>query len=105
MKAMTARVLTLLLAVVYPGAMASSIPATPAATTQSHSRYVPNHSPRKASEFYSLVWGVDSLSVRAVESGSLVRFSYRIVDPAKAAVFNNKQVEAFLDVPAYRIRL
>jgi hypothetical protein len=106
MKSIIAGVLTFSLAAGYSGATASStLISSTEASKPLHSRYTPNHSPNKASQYYSLVWGVDSLSVRAVESGSLVRFSYRIVDPIKAAVFNNKQVEAFLDVPAYRIRL
>jgi hypothetical protein len=99
-------ILAAFLAVPHAGVQAASTPTTvPAAKAQLHSRYTPNHSPKKASEYYSLVWGVDSLSVRAVESGSLIRFSYRIVDPAKAALFNNKKIEAFLDAPVYRIRL
>jgi hypothetical protein len=80
--------------------------ATPSSTPQQfHSRYTPNHAPKKAAEYYSLVWGVDSLSVRAVESGTLIRFSYRVLDPQKAGVFNNKKIEAFLESPSHRIRL
>lgn len=69
------------------------------------SSYAPRHLSNKANDYYALVWGVDSLSVRAVESGSLIRFSYRVADPQKAALFNDKKVEAFLDAPVYRIRL
>ena len=39
--------------------------------------------------YFQGVWGIDSLSVKAVESGELIRFSYRIVDPSKATVFND----------------
>jgi hypothetical protein len=79
--------------------------AAPAGPSHLHSRYIPNHSPKKAAEYYSVVWGVDSLNVRAVESGTLIRFSYRVLDPRKAAIFNNKKIEAFLDSPGHRIRL
>lgn len=86
------------------GSTSNHAPA-PSSATHPHSRYAPNHLSKKADDFYAVVWGVDSLSVRAVESGSLIRFSYRVVDPKKAAIFNNKNIEAFLDSPAYRIRL
>jgi len=43
--------------------------------------------------------------VKAVESGALIRFSYRVLDPEKAKVLNDKKVEAFLDSPTERARL
>ena len=43
--------------------------------------------------------------VKAVESGALIRFSYRILDPQKARILNDKKVEAFLDSPDKRVRL
>lgn len=106
MKAVIAGTVIFSLVVGSAGTCAGSTPVnSPEASKQLHSRYIPNHSPKKASEYYSLVWGVDSLSVRVVESGSLIRFSYRIVDPEKAALLNDKKINAFLDAPAYRIRL
>ncbi|HTG18281.1 MAG TPA: hypothetical protein VK747_23770 [Blastocatellia bacterium] len=88
-----------------PQAAAPPSNAPTSATPRPHSHYVPNHSPRKAAEYYSVLWGVDSLMVRAAESGSLIRFSYRVTDPAKAAIFNDKKIEAFLDSPSHGIRL
>ena len=106
MKAIVTGVLGLCLAVPYSRAQAGSAPAAPPPPTPHlHSRYTPNHSPKKAAEYYSAVWGVDSLNVRAVESGTLIRFSYRVLDPQKSAIFNNKKIEAFLDSPSHRIRL
>jgi hypothetical protein len=84
---------------VQPPAAASS------ATARPHTRYTPNHFPKRAVEYYSSVWGVDSLVVRAVESGKLVRFSFRVLDPVKAAILNDKKFEAFLDSPDHGIRL
>jgi hypothetical protein len=43
--------------------------------------------------------------VKAVESGELIRFSYRILDPHKAAIFNDKKIEAFLVSPTARVKL
>lgn len=68
----------------------------------------PYHADRfaaRASKYYSLLWGVDSLSVKAVESGELIRFSYRILDPTKAAVLNEKKNEPALIDPEKQVRL
>ncbi len=43
-----------------------------------------------AREHYQLLWGVDSLDVKAVESGQMIRFSYYVLDSAKAAQLNDK---------------
>ena len=80
-------------------------PAGPVTATGKSSRYTSSRFPKRAGEYYSLVWGVDSLSVKAVESGELIRFSYRILDPHKAAIFNDKKIEAFLVSPTARVKL
>lgn len=88
---------------------AATLPAvndpTPAANTVAHSRYRPNHVPKREEEYYGMVWGVDSLSVKSVESGELIRFSYRVVNPEKAKTLNDKKTEAFLVSPAASVRL
>ena len=76
-----------------------------ATKTASRSHYQPNRFPKRAQSYYGVVWGLDSLSVKAVESGALIRFSYRVLDPEKAKVLNDKKVEAFLDSPTERARL
>jgi len=68
-------------------------------------RYQPDRFAGRAGKFYELSWGVDSLSVKLVESGELVRFSYRVLDPAKARVLNDKQNEASLIDPKVGLRL
>ena len=79
-------------------------PAKPAKNaTPSH--YHPNRFPKRALSYYGMVWGVDSLSLKAVESGALIRFSYRVLDPEKAKILNDKKVEAFLDSPKENVRL
>jgi hypothetical protein len=72
---------------------------------RSASHYEPNRFAARAMKYYGLVWGIDSLSVKAVESGELIRFTYRVLDPTKAAVFNDKKVEAFLISPTARVKL
>jgi hypothetical protein len=68
-------------------------------------RYRPNRYPKRATAFYSLFWGIDSPSVKAVESGELIRFSYNVLDPNKAKLLNDKKTEAYLILPAAGIRL
>jgi hypothetical protein len=80
---------------------ATSSPAPPSSATHYH----PNHFPKKAGEYYDLIWGVDTLSVKAVESGELIRFTYRVLNPEKARVLNDKKIEAFLDSPKANARL
>ena len=50
----------------------------------------------RAVAYYQSVWGVDSLSVKWAESGEMIRFTYRVVDPTKAELLNDKKVEPHL---------
>jgi len=77
-----------------------------AATGKAHpTRYAPDRFAGRAGKFYELTWGVDSLNVKLVESGELVRFSYRVLDPVKARLLNDKQTEASLIDPQAGVRL
>ncbi len=58
-------------------------------------RYVRNLSQR-AEMYYQGAWGVDEFKVKYTESGEIVRFSYRVLDPAKAAALNDKRLEPAL---------
>jgi hypothetical protein len=77
--------------------------AAPAAGTPNH--YAPNRPPRRESMYYSELYGVDSFSVKAVESGELIRFTYRVLDGDKARVLNDKKNEAYLISPAAHVKL
>ena len=73
-------------------------PAQSATVTHNHYRA---SVPRRAIQYYSMVWGVDSLDVKWTESGEVIRFTYRVLDPAKAAVLNDKKFEpSLVDVEA-----
>jgi hypothetical protein len=67
-------------------------------------RYVPNIS-RRAQMYYQGIWGVDELKVKYTESGEMIRFSYRVLDPAKAAVLNDKKTEPSLIDPQAGVKL
>jgi len=43
-------------------------------------------------------WGIDDVHVRSTASGSVVRFSYRVVDAAKARILNDKNTNPYLIV-------
>jgi len=58
--------------------------------------YSPDRFAGRAGTYYLQVWGVDSISVKLVESGELVRFSFRVVEPTKAGALNDKRNEPSL---------
>ena len=55
--------------------------------------------------YYGGVWGVDSLSVKTVESGEMIRFSYRVLDADKAQQLNDKKAEPSLIDPQAGVQL
>lgn len=69
------------------------------------SHYAPDRFAGRAGRYYELAWGIDSISVKLVESGELVRFSYRVLDAAKASVLNDKQNTATLNDPQAGVSL
>jgi hypothetical protein len=69
------------------------------------SRYTPDRFAGRAGLSYRSNWGIDSIFVRLVESGELIRFTYRVLDPDKAQVLNDKQAQAMLDDPKAGVSL
>lgn len=67
--------------------------------------YRPERFAGRAGTYYRLIWGVDNLSVRWAESGEVIRFSYRVLDPQKAAVLNDKHNEPMLVDPRAGVQL
>ena len=95
-----------------PGAGTASSASTKAAATTkdakahpSPSRYHPDRFAGRAGTYYELNWGIDSISVKLAESGELVRFSYRVLDPDKARVLNDKEKSASLNDPQAGVSL
>ncbi|KAA6464597.1 hypothetical protein DYQ86_01120 [Acidobacteria bacterium AB60] len=43
------------------------------------------------------VWGIESPVVKAVESGLIIKFSYRVLDPQKAKVLSDKKFTPYLE--------
>ena len=76
-----------------------------APATVAPSRYKPDRFAGRAGKYYQLIWGVDALSVKLVESGEVVRFSYRVLDAVKARALNDKNSEPSLIDPRARVSL
>jgi len=84
-----------------PAASAS----TPKVTAPAKARYRPDRFAGRAGEYYRLIWGVDSLGVKWTESGEIIRFSYRALDPDKAKALNDKKSEPSLIDPRAGVSL
>jgi hypothetical protein len=63
------------------------------------------HLPMQAQRYYEGAWGIDSLTVKYTESGEIIRFSYRVLDPQKAATLNDKKLEPSLSDAQARVSL
>src|SRR5213082_3308880 len=82
------------------GSAAGSSPAArPSPVPRPNSRYRPDRFAGRAGSYYRLVWGVDSLGVKWAESGEVLRFTYRVLDPNKAKALNDKKNEPVLIDP------
>jgi hypothetical protein len=75
-----------------------------AAPESTHSALA-KHFTKQAQMYYEGVWGIDSLTVKYTESGELIRFSYHVLDAAKAAVLNDKNAEPLLIDPQAGVKL
>jgi len=95
-------------------AAVAQTPTSPAATQKGAAAsppaaavnpYRPNRFAGKAGRYYKLVWGVDSLSVKLAESGELVRFTWRVLDPDKAKLLSDIKAEPQLLDPQAGVSL
>ncbi len=79
------------------GQPASSVTQGTAHTSpKKASPYQPVKIPKHAKTFYEAYGGVDNLTVRRTASGNLIRFSYRVVDPARAKALGEKNAAPYL---------
>jgi hypothetical protein len=74
----------------------SGVPASAATpSTVPHPAAVPSIATSVPSGHQAMVlrrlWGIDDVHVRSTASGSLIRFSYRVVDADKAKILNDKK--------------
>jgi hypothetical protein len=80
--------------------------ATPApgAAAPAHPQIVVPRS-QNAEMYIRRRWGIDTISVRSLSSGAAVEFRYRVVDPAKAAVLNDRKATPVLTDQISGLRL
>jgi len=67
--------------------------------------YLPSRFAGRAGMYYKSVWGIDSLSVKWAESGELIRFTWRVLEPDKARLLNDKKAEPSLIDPQAGVSL
>lgn len=103
---------TLLTAVAATGASENPPPSNQNASATSGkaakgtpTHYTPDRFAGRAGTYYLQIWGIDSLGVKLVESGELVKFSYRVVEPSKAGPLNDKRNEPSLVDPQEGVSL
>src|SRR6266550_3966100 len=83
-------------------------PGAPPAMTRPPSKISPYHSAgasNRQRNHYQLTWGVDSFEVKSVESGQMIRFSYRVIDAEKAKGVNDKKATPYLIDEKARVKL
>ena len=76
--------------------------ATPAVTAPSVKHAVVTRPPyagarsQRGEQYYARLYGVDQMHVRSTASGNSLEFRYRVVDPDKAAVLQDKRLKPLL---------
>jgi len=80
-------------------------PTVPAKTAGQPTRYLPNRFAGRAGKYYKMVWGIDALSVKLTESGNMVRFSWRVLDPQLAKPLSEKEAQTSLVDPQAGVSL
>ena len=90
---------------VLPAGGQSPAPAAKPAEAPDPMRYQRNRFPKQAEMYYQNIWGVDSFKIKYTESGEMIRFSWRVLDSAKAAPLNAKDVEPLLFDPQAGVKL
>jgi hypothetical protein len=92
-----------------PGGTAASGAGTGASSAKKAppkmSPYRPDRFAGRAGAYYRLVWGVDELEAKWVESGEVIRFTYHVLDPGKAKALNDKKNEPALIDPKAGVKL
>jgi hypothetical protein len=81
-----------------PGTTPSTVPTTAASPASTYPVTLPARDMRssRAAVMYMRQYGVEDMHVRETASGSIIRFSYRVVDAAKAKVLNDPKLNPVL---------
>ena len=90
--AMLAIAMTIVTAIAGAATSNSTAPPEPGA----QSSHLPDRFAGQAGRYFRVVWGIDSLEVKTAESGQIIRFSWRVLDPSLAQALNDKRAEPAL---------
>ena len=82
-----------------------AVPAAKPAAASTPYRNQPNRIAKREAAYFEAVWGIEAPGVKAVESGVILRFSYRVVDPEKAKPLNDKKLNPVLVSPEKGVQL
>ena len=77
-------------------APAAAVRTTAPSQVHKVSQFHPVSVPNRAKTYYEAAWGVDNLLVRRTASGNLIRFSYRVTDPARAKALGDNHATPYL---------
>lgn len=83
----------------------SDVPDAKPAATPTPYRNQPNRLANREAAYYEAVWGIEVPRVKAVESGVILQFSYRVLDPLKAESLSDKKLNPILESPEKGVRL
>jgi hypothetical protein len=86
-------------------AQSPAVPAVTPAAASAPYRNQPDRIANREAAYYEAVWGIADPSVKAVESGVILRFSYRVLDPVKAKPLNDKKLNPVLESAEKGLRL
>jgi hypothetical protein len=82
-----------------------AVPAGKPATASTPYRNQPDRIAKREAAYYEAVWGIEVPRVKAVESGVILRFNYRVLDPEKAKPLNDKKLNPILVSPEKGVQL
>ena len=83
----------------------AAAPAAKPAAASAPYRNQPDRIANREAAYYEAVWGIEAPNVKAVESGVILRFSYRVLDPGKAKLLNDKKLDPVLVSPEKGLKL
>jgi len=104
----------LLAGILAGGVLLSSVSAQTAAPAQPAAkpsaalkpyRNQPDRIANREAAYYEAVWGIGEPTVKAVESGIILKFSYKVLDAQKATPLNDKKVDPILVSPEKGLKL
>jgi hypothetical protein len=75
---------------------AAAAVAAPAAASRKKSPYQPESITRAGRIYYATTAGIDNMRVLRTNAGNLIRFTYRVTDPARATALNDKKSTPYL---------